>query len=224
MKLDLGSGPYAAEGFEGVDISGAQHRLDLFVPQIWPWPDDSIEGLRSAHFIEHVPAECRDCWEPTGPIGNLGASSPLRQVYKDLLVHFFDEAWRVIRPGGTFELYWPCYQSVFAFQDPTHRRFIPARQLMYFSREFRDNNRLGFLNARCNWVVQHFEATVLRPESGDPVSPELDETIVDGAERLARYQQALYLHQQESALAEYRREHEWNHVSEYHATLVAVKP
>ena len=202
MKLDLGSGPEPVEGFEGVDREPVtDHVFDLATGWDgwrWPWDDNSIEALRSSHFIEHIPAESAQMHCPVQQ----------RQLFKDLLVHFFDEAWRVIEPGGTFELFWPPLQSTFAFQDPTHRRFIPARQLMYFSREFRDNNRLGFLNAQCNWVVRDFSATLLRPDE----EPDLDTVAtLHGAKRAAE-------------IIDRQREQQWNRISEYHAVLVAVKP
>lgn len=133
MKLDLGCGQAPREGFEGVDLwEGAQHQHDLLQP--WPWPDNSIEELSSSHFIEHIPTH----WSQQG---------------KDLLCWFFDEAWRVIKPGGVFLLQWPALQSVRAFQDPTHRRYIPLETLNYLNAEWRQAVGISHYNIACNWGI-----------------------------------------------------------------------
>jgi SAM-dependent methyltransferase len=181
VKLDLGCGPVPAEGFEGVDrLPGAHHQFELATGSPWPWADSSIEALRCSHFIEHVPAVDVFVEQPG--------------YWIDALARFFDEAWRVIVPGGIFEVIWPALQSDSAFQDPTHRRFIPPKQLAYWNREFRQNNRLGFLGARCHWVVERCDGTPMRELPPDP-KEQLHAVLT-----------------------------EWNAVAEYRALLRAVKP
>jgi hypothetical protein len=143
-KLDLGSGPRPAEGYEGVDIvpGVTTHSFDLANGTPWPFADDSVGELRSCHFIEHVPM------------------TYVGQRNQDALLWFFDEAYRIAVDGATFTLQWPALQSVRAFQDPTHRRFIPAETLAYLSRENRRAMGLEHYRVSCNWVTLACNPTV----------------------------------------------------------------
>lgn len=172
MKLDLGSGPRPAPGFEGVDkIPGiTEHTVDFGKGEPWPFDDDSVDELRSCHCIEHldgrdVPEWQRvtDALDEDGRIafisqqsrfevlqGNYGWRMTTRT--KDLLFHFFDEAFRIIKPGGRFEVRCPPVSHDNASGDPTHRRFISRLLLQYLSREGREAAGVSFYNAECNWV------------------------------------------------------------------------
>jgi hypothetical protein len=78
-----------------------------------------------------------------------------------MLVAFFDECWRILKPGGKLTLIWPALQSVRAFQDPTHRRFIPLETLNYLSDEWRRANGLGHYLGACDFkIVESGFATV----------------------------------------------------------------
>lgn len=136
IKLDLGCGQNPKEGFQGIDSSKhskAEYTFDLCW-DAWPFEDDSVDELYCSHFIEHIPANF--CGE------------------KDLLFQFFDEAYRVAKPGCKFYLQWPYFQSARAFQDPTHRRFIPIETMFYLQREWRINNGLDHYNVNCNWIPE----------------------------------------------------------------------
>lgn len=122
MLLDLGCGPQAAEGYEGVDIvpgPGVTHVVDL---QRYPWgptwslemgapgwPDDSVKGARSSHLVEHLPD----------------------------LVGFMRELYRVTEDGGQVEITHPYQFNVRAWQDPTHVRCINEVSWFYFDAEWR---------------------------------------------------------------------------------------
>jgi hypothetical protein len=45
-----------------------------------------------------------------------------------------------------------------AFQDPTHRRFIPSSTIYYFSKQWRDVNKLDHYNVECDFDFQVGEA------------------------------------------------------------------
>ena len=147
-KLDLACGQRPMEGFEGVDIwPKAQHVVDL---QVFPWPfeDSSVAEVYSSHYIEHIPMVYVDT--PTGP--------------KDALFAFFDECFRILIPGGWMTLQWPALRSNRAFQDPTHRRFIPSETMGYLGRKWREIQKLDHYN-----VLSDFEGSVeaigLAPET-----------------------------------------------------------
>ncbi|MGB1274191.1 MAG: hypothetical protein ACPG77_00460 [Nannocystaceae bacterium] len=142
MKLDLGSGPNPEPGFVGVDIAGASERVmkfDLCSGHDWPLRDCCADELRSSHFIEHIPA--------------CNIHLPGRQ--QDALFFFFEQAWRVARPGAKFTLIWPALQSSNAFRDPTHRRFIPLGIVDYLSCNGREHLGVTHYGVHCNWVLRH---------------------------------------------------------------------
>ena len=137
LKLDLGCGQHAREGFEGVDgfADGVPWKLNL-LEFPWPWEDESVAELHSSHFLEHIPAECDD-------------------QGRDLLVRFMDEAWRVLKPGGKFTVIVPNARSNRAFQDPTHRRFFVSETFLYFDANWRRLNGLDHYLGTC-----HFESDI----------------------------------------------------------------
>lgn len=181
LKLDLGAGPRPAEGFKGVDrVKGiTDFTFDLCSGERWPWDDNSVDELRSSHFIEHIKADYIDVYN--------------HDEQQDALFYFFDEAFRIIKPGGTFTVQWPALKSNRAFQDPTHRRFIPDVQMGYFNKSVREANGLQHYLVVCDWLSN--------------VVPTIDHAM---SMRHERVQQRLY---QES----------WNYAQDFIATLKANK-
>jgi SAM-dependent methyltransferase len=117
LKLDFGCGPNPREGFEGVDVlpfdGKVQHVTDLRQP--WPWADASVGEAHSSHFLEHLTAVER--------------------------VHFVNELYRVLVPGGKCTLIVPHWCSNRAYGDPTHQ-WPPVSEMWfyYLNREWRAQN------------------------------------------------------------------------------------
>ena len=151
VKLDFGCGLRPKEGFEGVDKSPhshAEHILDLLKFPL-PWRDSSVEGIRCVHFIEHIPAR-----EIVG--GDLTSSGWLNRpdmIGQDMFLAFFDECYRILRPGGEIELVWPALQSSRAFEDPTHRRFVPMETMDYLDAEWRRSKNLSHYHVSCDFRI-----------------------------------------------------------------------
>lgn len=167
LRLDLGSGQTPREGFEGVDLyAEVEHRINLLR---FPWPleDSSCEELHCSHFIEHIPTAYVSS-------DNVYRLAPASADDRDLLVRFFDECHRVLALGGIFTVTWPALQSVRAFQDPTHRRFIPMETMSYFSRAWREANGLGHYLGSCNFEVvgTNFAPSTLLQQQGALAHPE----------------------------------------------------
>lgn len=164
-RLDLGSGPEPAEGYEGVDVCEGERvvTFDLVSGHPWPFDGGSVEALRSSHFIEHVPltvVHARQYMSPRHEPSEVITGWVQGYGQRDALVWVFEEAWRVAQLGARFELSWPALRDEqtgalqpWAFADPTHRRFIPKEFLHYLSAE--DRKRLGlWYDWRCNWRVE----------------------------------------------------------------------
>lgn len=145
MKLDLACGNTPMEGYIGVDLTSPHAHIQLDLMKLWPWEDNSVEAMHCSHFIEHIPT----CWCRYDT-----------RTTKDPFFWFFDEAYRVIEPGGLFRLQWPALRSVRAFQDPTHRRFIPLESMLYLNAKWRKQVNVSHYNVLCDWVIVQAGCTV----------------------------------------------------------------
>ncbi len=118
LKLDFGCGPNPREGFEGVDqyaFDGkVQHVMDIRQKN-WQWADNSVAEAHASHFIEHLTATER--------------------------VHFCNELYRVLVPGGSCQFIVPHWASCRAYGDPTHQ-WPPVSEFWfyYLSAAWRKNN------------------------------------------------------------------------------------
>lgn len=146
-KLDIGCGQHPREGFEGADLyaPGALHKIDFFKFP-WPFADDTFDELYCSHFVEHIPArevEPRDLAPGGLAFGYEGC---------DMFFAFFDECYRILKPGGIMKVIVPFGRSARGFQDPTHRRFLMAETFGYLSREWRKVNGLDHYRVECHFA------------------------------------------------------------------------
>lgn len=107
-KVNLGCNQQTlGNGWINVDIEafeGVDVTCDL--EQSWPWEDDSVDYIRAFDIVEHLHDS----------------------------IHTMNEAWRVLRHGGVFEMMVPSTDGRGAFQDPTHVSFWNQNSFMYYSR------------------------------------------------------------------------------------------
>lgn len=116
MKIDIGGGLTPAFDHVNLDPVHGSPPWQLRA-QDAPWPADnlSVEAVRASHVLEHIPA------------------GPDR-------IFVFNEAHRVLYPGGTFEIIVPCVPQAHqggigwqAFADPTHVSFwVYPESFLYF--------------------------------------------------------------------------------------------
>jgi SAM-dependent methyltransferase len=85
---------------------GPWRRFAQEVP--WPIEDGTVEEIHASHMMEHVPA---------------GADR----------IAVMNEAWRVLRPGGTFEIRVPMFPGWQAIADPTHVSYWVPQSFYYFT-------------------------------------------------------------------------------------------
>lgn len=105
LRLNLGCGPHIEPGMVNVDIvplPGVDVVTDLDQP--WPWLDDSVAYIVASHLFEHV----------------------------DNPVRFMAEAHRVLAPDGVLDIRVPYYKHIFAYSDPTHKRFCTELTFDYW--------------------------------------------------------------------------------------------
>lgn len=117
-KIELGGGTKPLDGFYNIDpVHGDTKQEAQEVP--WrlahgtPVPSDSVEEVYASHVLEHIPA-----------------GSPRIAV--------FNEAWRVLKVGGTFRILVPKFPSWQAIADPTHVSFFVEESFAYFCHKMMD--------------------------------------------------------------------------------------
>lgn len=118
LRLNFGCGNHVVEGFKGVDLYApeADIKCDLFKVPL-PWKDGEVDEIMASHFIEHIPAKVR--WP------------------------FFDECYRILKPGGIMRIVVPNFKSERAYGDCTHEwPPLTAFSFYYLNRGWREANKL----------------------------------------------------------------------------------
>jgi SAM-dependent methyltransferase len=104
--LDLGGRFNSPEGYISVDLQDADVVMDLSTS--WHYlKDNSVGVLRAYHVLEHLPDT----------------------------IHFFNEAFRVLAPGGLLLIEVPSSNGLGAFSDPTHIKFFNQLSFEYYTNE-----------------------------------------------------------------------------------------
>lgn len=106
MKLNLGAGSRAKDGYVNVDAAAIPgidvvHDLDVLP---WPFADDSADRVEAFDVFEHV----------DNPVG------------------FVTECWRVLKPGAEVYIHTSYWRSKNGYTDPTHKRFCTKRTFDYW--------------------------------------------------------------------------------------------
>ena len=107
LKLDFGCGPNKREGFLGVDSRPFDGKVDVVcdLTKPWQWKDNSVEEGHCSHFIEHLNAAER--------------------------IHFVNELYRVLIPGGKCQVITPHWASSRAYGDLTHQ-WPPVSEFWFY--------------------------------------------------------------------------------------------
>lgn len=100
---DLGGRFNSPPGYQSVDLLDADVIADL--TKAWPMSDNSVGVLRAYHILEHLPDS----------------------------IHFFNEAYRVLAPGGFLLIEVPSSNGEGAWSDPTHINFMNKLSFEYFT-------------------------------------------------------------------------------------------
>jgi SAM-dependent methyltransferase len=120
IRIDIGCGKNKREGFIGLDqhpFAGVDHVLN-FGSAVWPWADNSVDEAHCSHVIEHL-TNFGDKWER---------------------VHFFNELYRVLKPGAKCALIFPHWASSRFYGDPTHKEPLSEWWSFYLLKSWRVTN------------------------------------------------------------------------------------
>lgn len=149
MKLNLACGKDKEEGWIGVDHAPLCHpdRVgNILTAEFWDTiPDDSVDEMRTWHFLEHIPHVLPDAGTTEG------------------LFWFMARAWRALKPGGTINIRYPHHHHDGSYSDPTHTRFIGPHTLWYMSRPWLNMNGLGHYVTGCDFDIAERSEQQIHP-------------------------------------------------------------
>jgi SAM-dependent methyltransferase len=125
MRLNLGCSTRNFSGFTNVDLfPPADIIADLTKP--WPWEDNSVEDIRAWDIIEHL-------------------------ADKNFTMN---EAFRVLQPGGKFDIIVPTTDGRGAWQDPGHVSFWNRNSFFYYQHGNAHLTRFAPMNGvRCAFRI-----------------------------------------------------------------------
>lgn len=120
VKIDLGCGSSKITGYTGVDICQLEGVDIVHDLEQYPWPfkDESVDEIYCSHYAEHV----------------------------SCLIKFMDECFRILKYGGMMFIRSPYYNSMRAWQDPTHKQAISDATFCYYNAVWRKENKLSHYN------------------------------------------------------------------------------
>jgi ubiquinone/menaquinone biosynthesis C-methylase UbiE len=118
LRLNFGCGQIKVEGFVGVDLFAKEADIKADLTKFpLPWKDNSVDSIMASHFVEHIEAQKR--WP------------------------FFDECWRILKPGGLMQIVVPNFKSERAYGDNTHCwPPFTTFSFYYLNRGWREANKL----------------------------------------------------------------------------------
>jgi len=112
LRLNLGCSDRNMPGWWNVDLVAPCDQIADLSGR-WPWADSSVDAINAWDIFEHIKSK----------------------------LHTMNEAHRVLRPGGTLDLWVPTTDGRGAWQDPTHQSFWTPNDLFYFSPQYMEWNR-----------------------------------------------------------------------------------
>lgn len=107
FRLDIGCGKNKLADYTGMDVLAFEGVDIVHDARVTPWPfeDNSVDAVHSSHFLEHLTGAER--------------------------IGFFNELYRVLKPGAVATIITPHWSNERAYGDPTHQ-WPPVTSWLYF--------------------------------------------------------------------------------------------
>jgi len=162
-KLNLACGDTVLEGFKGIDIAsdcaGADYVMDL---QKYPWDieSESVEEIYCSHYVEHikhdnVAMDLKEVLDKSNNFDEFKQNISKEEFLnpKDGFIKFFEEVYRILKPGGKITVIAPYYSSMRNDSDPTHVRGISDYTFLYLNKEQREAMHLTHYGINCDFFI-----------------------------------------------------------------------
>ena len=130
LKIDCGCGKITSqEGFEGIDIIdfGQKHVLDI--KKGLPFADDSVDEVFSRYFVICL-SDYNDKFER---------------------VNFFNELFRVMKPGANASIIVPSWNSAGGYGNPMFQEPLYEGSLYFLNKAWRELNTPEVVCLTCNF-------------------------------------------------------------------------
>lgn len=142
-KIDIGCGENKQPGFIGVDFRKGPN-VDIVQDLTkFPWrgiPDECASLAMASHVLEHISKGSPDprlsglleLLRTKGIVTNEEIDEYVGEhQFLSVLMRFFDEVWRILKPGGQFMVALPYAGSHGFWQDPSHLSGINETTFCY---------------------------------------------------------------------------------------------
>jgi SAM-dependent methyltransferase len=119
VNVDLGCG-FRKNGNLGIDVTAEGTKADLICSlgfEPLPLDDEVVDTVFCRDFLEHIPKAYYSEREK-------------KLCYP--IIDLMNEVWRVLKQGGTFTSFTPCYPAPEVHQDPTHLSVWTLESMPYF--------------------------------------------------------------------------------------------
>lgn len=152
--------PEALDPATPIDLTGLLPDREMLWSGVpWPLRDGSVRCLSAHDLLERIPIGVRIPVD-TAFAKVYGRDGLKRKqaltITQDVWFWFFDEAWRVTKPGGTFVLSW---MAPGTNDDPTIRRQVPVSALDWLSRQGRRAKHVVNERIECDWRLRSWSKT-----------------------------------------------------------------
>lgn len=125
VKLNVGCGKALQEGFEGLDIIDFGQKYKCDARKKLPFKDDEVSAVYTRNFV---------------PI----LTKPERSK-------FFNELYRILKPGGTVTLVVPAWNSAGGYGHPHFKEEIKEEYFYFLNKAWREANAPEVVELTCNF-------------------------------------------------------------------------
>lgn len=131
LCLDLGGRFNCPKGYKSVDLLDADYIIDL--NKDWTGYKNHPKGFEGTEGLHVEDSPYTSTSIISNSVGVIRAYHVLEHLNDP--IHFFNEAYRVLAPGGFLLIEVPSARDYHAFADPTHKSFWTELNFEYYTKE-----------------------------------------------------------------------------------------
>ena len=165
VVVDLGCG-FRKQGNVGIDIQLEGTDADLVCRlgfESIPLDDETADEIFCRDFLEHLPK-------------GVYSERQGKMIYP--VIALMNEVWRILKPGGVFTSFTPCYPNIETYQDPTHLSVWTLESMQYFCGKYPVARNYG-VKARFELLENRMDSFYLYAQLRKPESLAADPKETD---------------------------------------------